>query len=176
MATTASPSPSRVRCRPVLSVAVTLAAIGLLMTIGSAVAADRLPDAVGHGLSHLFVGGPLAWLLTAALRSWPPARAIAPGRLGRRVALVGLAGVVTGQVLEVVGARVGEPSASAVEELAHTAGMVVTTLSMLVLVVGCVLALAAATRDGAVPRWVAAIVAVVIVVAFAAMVVGAPGA
>lgn len=169
------PPRSRVRRRPGLSVLVAIAAVGLLLNVAGAAGVDRLPASLGHALSHLFVAAPLAWLLTAMARSWPPARQVPPGRLARRMALIGLAGVVTGQALEVLGARVDEPAASEVEQVAHTAGLVVTNLSMLCVVLGGVLALVAATRDRALPRWVATIVAVVVVAGFAAMVVGEPG-
>lgn len=175
MANTASARLTSVRGRPVLGVLVAIAAIGVLVTVGSAAVGDRLPDPLGHALSHLFVGAPLGWLLMSALRWWPPAREIAPGRLGRRVSLVGIGGVVTGQAFEIGGARVDEPAATALEGIAHTVGMVVTTSSMLVLAIGAVLVLVAATRDRAVPRWVAGILAVLLFVALGAMIVGVPG-
>ncbi|MBW3578991.1 MAG: hypothetical protein KY462_14875 [Actinobacteria bacterium] len=59
--------------------------------------------------------------------------------------------------------------------MAHTVGMVVTTFSMLILAVGAVLALVAATRDRAVPRWVAAPIAVLTLGALTMMFAGAPG-
>ncbi len=176
MANTASERVTAVLSRPVLSVLATIALIGLLMTVGSAAGGDRLPDSVGHALSHLFVGAPLGLLLVAVLRWWPPAREIAPGRLGRRIAVIGMTGVVTGQLFEIVGARVDEPAATPLEGVAHTVGMVVTTLSMLILGIGSVLALVAATRDRAVPRWLAAIIAVLVLGALTMMFVGAPGA
>lgn len=166
----------RVSSRPLFTVVTTGAVITLLMTVaGAAGAGDRLPASLGHGLGHFFVAAPLGWLLVSMLRRWPPAREVAPGRLGRRMAVVGVAGVLVGQLLEVVGARVDEPSATGLEVASHTAGMVVTSLSMLILAVGGVLALVAAARDGAVSRWVAAIVAVSMLVAVAMMMVGAPG-
>lgn len=167
----------RVSSRPLFTVVTAVATIALLMTVG--VVADlgeRLPASLGHGLSHLFVAAPLAWLLVSMLRRWPPAREVAPGYLGRRMSVIGVAGVVVGQVLEVAGARVDEPSATGLEAAAHTAGQVVTSLSMLVLAVGAVLALTAAARDGAVPRWLAAIIAVLMLAVFAMMMIGPPGA
>lgn len=161
--------------RPVGSVLATIAVIAALMTIGGVAGGDRLPEPVGHALSHLFVGAPLGVLLVVVLRRWPPPRPTAPGRLARRVVVIGLAGVVTGQLLEIVGARVDEPGATTLEEIAHTAGMIVSTLSMLTLAVGGILALAAATREGAVPRWAAAILVVVVLGALTVMLVGAPG-
>lgn len=65
--------------------------------------------------------------------------------------------MMTGQFLEITGARVDEPTATALEEFAHAAGMVVTVLSMLTLAAGAGLALVAAARDGAVPQWLAAV-------------------
>ncbi len=175
MADTASPRLTTVLSRPVVGVLAAIAVIALLTMVGSAAGGDRLPDPVGHALSHLFVGAPLGVLLIAALRRWPPARQIAPGRSGRRIAVIGMSGVVTGQFFEIVGARVDEPAATTLEGLAHTVGMVVTTLSMLILAVGAVLALVAATRDRAVPRWLAATIAVVMLGALTMMFVGAPG-
>lgn len=134
-----------------------ISTIAVLMSVGGVVGANRLPDAVGHALSHLSVGVPLGLLLIAALRWWPPARVTRPGRSSRRVVVGGLAGVMTGQFLEITGARVDEPTATALEEFAHAAGMVVTVLSMLTLAAGAGLALVAAARDGAVPQWLAAV-------------------
>lgn len=161
--------------RPVGSVLATIAVIAAFMTIGSVAGGDGLPDAVGHALSHLFVGAPVGVLLVVVLRRWPPPRRTAPGRPARRIVTIGLAGVVTGQLLEVVGARVDEPTATTLEGVAHTAGMIVTTLSMLTLAVGGILALVAGTREGAVPRWAAAILVVLVVGASTVVFVGAPG-
>lgn len=161
--------------RPVGSVLATIAVIAALMTIGGVAGGDRLPEPVGHGLSHFFVGAPLGVLLVVVLRRWPPPRRTAPGHLARTIVTMALAGVVTGQLLEIVGARVDEPTATALEEFAHIAGMIVTTLSMLTLAAGGILALVAATREGAVPRWAAAILVVVGLGALTVMFVGAPG-
>lgn len=178
MATSAaSPRLRGVNSRPLFSVVATVATIALLTAAGAAAgAAGRLPASLGHGLGHLFVAAPLGWLLVSMLRRWPPARELAPGRLGRRMSVIGVAGAVVGQLLETAGARVDEPSATVLEVVAHTAGMVVTNLSMLVLAVGAVLALTAAARDRAVPRWLAAIAALLMLAAFTMMMIGAPGA
>lgn len=158
MNTTAPGRVGSIRRRPALGVLAAVSTIAVLMSVGGVAGANRLPDAVGHALSHLSVGVPLGLLVVAALRWWPPARTTRPGRTSRRVVVAGLAGVVTGQFLEVLGARVDEPTATALEEFAHTAGMIVTILSMLTLAAGAGLALVAAARDGAVPQWLAAVV------------------
>jgi hypothetical protein len=172
---TTAPRPTAALSRPVGSVLVTIAIIAALQTIGGVAGGDRLPEPVGHALSHLFVGAPLGVLLVVVLRRWPPPRRTAPGRLARRLVTVALVGVVAGQLLEVVGARVDEPTATTLEGVAHTAGMIVTTLSMLILAGGGILALVAATRERAVPRWAAAILIVLALGAITVMVVGAPG-
>lgn len=141
--------------RPVVSVVATAAVITVLMTIGEPLA-ERLPDAVAHGLSHLFVGVPLGVLAWAAARRWPPARRARPGRAGRWLVVGALAGMAAGQALEVLGARVDEPGATAAEGLAHTAGQIVSMLSMPVVLVGALASLLAAAREGAVPWWVVA--------------------
>lgn len=175
MATTASGRLlASVRSRPARGVITTIAAIAVLMSVGNLAGANRLPDAVGHALSHLSAGVPLGLLLIATLRWWPPARATSPGRSSRRVVVAGLTGVVTGQFLEVLGARVDELTATAVEEVAHTAGMIVTVLSMLALAVGASLALVAAARDGAVPRWLAAVVTASMLGVLAMLMFGGP--
>lgn len=136
-----------------MTVVGTALVITVLMTAGEPLA-EHLPDAVGHGLSHLFVGVPLGVLAYAAARRWPPARRTSPGRTGRRLVVGALAGLAVGQVLEVVGARVDEPGATALEGLAHTAGQIVSMLAMPVLLLGALTSLLAAARDGAVSWWV----------------------
>ncbi len=158
---------------PWLTVAATFLAIALLLAIGS-VAAPRLPGSTGHAVSHLVIGLPVAGLLFAVLRRWPPARAMRPGRVARGLVTVGLAGVVIGQVLEVVGTRVDEPGATVIEDIAHTAGMIVTTLSLPVVALGTIAALVAAARDGSVPWWVVGLVGVVATALLGVMIVGAP--
>lgn len=139
-----------------MTVAATAVVITVLMTAGEPLLGERLPDAVGHAVSHLFVGVPLGVLAYAAARRWPPARAARPGRVGRRLVVAGLGGLTLGQALEVIGARVDEPRAAAVEVLAHTAGQIVSMLSMPVLLVGTLASLLAAARDGAISWWVVA--------------------
>lgn len=161
--------------RPVMTVAATIIVITVLMTAGEPLLGERLPDAVAHALSHLFVGVPLGALAYAAARRWPPARATRPGRIARRLVVAGLAGLTAGQLLEVVGARVDEPGAAAVEALAHTAGQVVSMLAMPVLLVGALASLLAAARDGAVSWWVVVGVGVAGAALLTFLVVGAPG-
>lgn len=143
-----------------MTVVATASVITVLMTAGEPLLGERLPAAVAHGASHLFVGVPLGFLAWAAARRWPPARPVRPGRAGRWLVVGALAGMAVGQALEVVGARVDEPYATAVEGLAHTAGQIVSMLSMPVLLVGALASLLAAARDGAVPWWVVAAVGV----------------
>ncbi|MBW3659006.1 MAG: hypothetical protein KY457_10235 [Actinobacteria bacterium] len=167
------PDLDAVRRRPALSLAATVAAVAVLMTVGFQLG-EGLSEPVGHALSHVFVGVPVAVLVWFVVRSWPPARVVRPGRLARRLVVVGFSGIVVGQVLEVLGARVDEPDAATWEGVAHTAGMVVTNLSLLVAVIGGALAMVAAARDGAVPRWAAGLVVAVLVVAFGIMTFGGP--
>lgn len=145
--------------RPTVTIVAAMAAIALLVVAASTVG-SRVPNAVGHGLSHLAPALPIAVVLFAALRRWPPARPTRPGRFGRRLVVAGLAGTVTGQLLEIVGARVGEPGALAVEAVAHTSGQIVTILSMPVLLVGMLASLFAAAREGDVPWWVLIVVGI----------------
>lgn len=159
--------------RPTVTVVAAIAAMALLVAAGFTVV-GRVPDAMGHALSHLAPALPIAVVLFAALRRWPPARLTRPGRFGRRLVVAGLAGMVTGQLLEIVGARVGEPSALAVEAVAHTAGQTVTVLSMPVLLVGMLASLLAAARDGDVPWWVLVIVGIGAAGLFGFLLVGAP--
>lgn len=162
--------------RPPVTAAATVGVIAVLMTLGGLTLEGRVPDAVGHALSHAFVAIPVAALTAAAVRWWPPARRTAPGRLARLTAVAGLSGIVVGQVLEIAGARVDEPGATDVEGLLHTAGQIVTTLALLTAVTGGMLALVAAVRDGVIPRWTAAVVAVVVGIALMFVIVGSPGA
>ncbi len=161
--------------RPAVTVAATIAVIAVLMMLGGLALQGRVPDAVGHAASHAFVGIPVALLVAAAVRWWPPARRTAPGRLARWMTVSGLTGIVVGQVLEIAGARVGEPGATYVEGLLHTAGQIVTNLALLAAVAGGMLALVAAVREGVIPRWIAVVVAVVVAVALMFLIVGAPG-
>lgn len=161
--------------RPAVSVLATVAGVVVLMTLGGVTLAGRTSEAVGHALSHVFVAGPVALLGVLAIRSWPPP-APSWGRLwGRRVALLGIVGIAAGQVLEILGARVDEPDATAIEAVAHTVGMIVTTLSLLTAATGGSLALLAAARDHAVPRWVAGVVVLLVAAALTFLIVGAPG-
>ncbi|MBW3577618.1 MAG: hypothetical protein KY462_07770 [Actinobacteria bacterium] len=174
VATTASGRLGSIRRRPALSVLAAIGTIALLMSIGGVAGADRLPEAVGHAMSHLSVGLPLALLLIAALHWWPPARATRPGWVARRAVVAGLGGVVTGQFLEIAGARVDEPTGTALEGLSHTAGMVITMLSMLALAAGAGLALVAAARDGAVPRRLAVVVVALMIGVLGVLTFGGP--
>ncbi|MDP8968922.1 MAG: hypothetical protein M3N52_00090 [Actinomycetota bacterium] len=128
----------------------------------------------GHGLSHLIVAALLGLLLLAVLRRWPAARRTPPGRLARRMVVFGLGGVVGGQLLEVLGARVDEPGALWVEELAHTAGQVLTMIALIALLVGAVLSLLAGARERAVPWWVVGVVAVVCIGLLVVAFIGVP--
>lgn len=157
--------------KPWVTVVAAAAAIALLVAAGSMVAGD-VPEAVGHGLSHLAPALPIAFLLFAALRRWPPARATRPGRLGRRLVVVGLAGVLMGQLLEIAGARVDEPAALAAEAVAHTAGQIVTILSMPVLLLGMLASLLAGARGGDVPWWVLIVIGITGVGLFVFLLVG----
>ncbi len=173
-AAAAAPSPTAQTWRPTVTVVAAIAAIAALMPLAEGLLAERLPDAAGHGLSHFVVALPMGMLLFAALFRWPPARATRPGRLGRRLVVVGLAGVVIGQLLEVVGARVDEPGALAMEGGAHTAGQIVTMLSLPVLLVGTLASLLAAAREGDVPWWVVVLVAIGAAGLLGFMMIGAP--
>lgn len=148
----------------------------VLLSLAGSLLADRVDDWVGHGLGHAVVAFPVAVLTAAAVRVWPPPRAVAPGRLARGIVVVGLAGVATGQVLEALGARVDERGAHALEELAHTAGQVVTMLSMPVLLAGAGVAAVAAARSGAAPTWLVALGVVVATAGLLLLFAGAPGA
>lgn len=158
-----------------MTVASTAAAIAVLMTVGSLTLEGNVAPAVGHGISHAFAAIPVAVLAYAALRRWPPARRARPGRLARRVAVVGIVGIVVGQVLEILGARVDQPRATAVEGAFHTAGQIVTIVALLAAAAGGMLALIAAAREGVVPWWVVVFVAVVVGGALVFLTVGAPG-
>lgn len=159
--------------RPTVTIVAAMAAIALLVATGSTVG-SRVPDAVGHGLSHLAPTLPIAVVLFAALRRWPPARPTRQGHFGRRLVVAGLTGMVTGQLLEIVGARVGEPGALAVEAVAHTAGQIVTILLMPVLLVGMLASLLAAAREGDVPWWVLVAVGVGAAGLFGLLLIGTP--
>lgn len=134
----------------------TIAAIVFLSAIGS-VLADRISEWLAHGLGHAVVALPVGALAVLARRAWPAPRALAPGRLARSIVVFGLGGLATGQLLEVLGARVDEPNAHAIEEIGHTAGQIVTILSMLLLLAGVVMTAIAGARAGAVPRWLVAL-------------------
>ncbi len=155
---------------------VLVAVVGIAaFAAGGSLVADRVPPAAGHAISHIAVGVPVGFLFFVAVRRWPPPRASWPGRLGRRLVLAGLAGVATGQLLEIGGARVDEAGALLAEQIAHTAGQIVTMLSMPVLLVGTLASLAAGVRAGAVPWWVAALVGIVAAAVLGFLIVGAPG-
>lgn len=144
------------------------------MVLGGVLLAPRVPTPVGHGISHAVIAVPFAVVVVVALRRWPPPRRTPPGRIARRLAVVGLSGFVLGQMLEIVGSRVDEPSATAAEAAAHTAGQIVTTLSLPIAVAGGGLALVAASRERAVPGWVVAVIAVAAGAVLLLMIVGAP--
>lgn len=150
------------RCRrwsPPATVAGTAAAIAVLAAAASLVRPD-LPPSAGHALSHLVTAVPLAALTAAAVRRWPPARATFPGRAGRRLVIAGLAGILLGQVLEVLGARVDDiGAASTLESGAHAVGQIVTTLCLLVVLAGTIASLAAAVRERALPGLAAILLA-----------------
>lgn len=160
---------------PAVSVGVTLAAVVASSLAGSLVAA-RVPDWVGHGVGHAVVAVPVAVLAVLAVTAWPPPKAVAPSALARRVLVAALLGVAAGQFLEVLGARVDEPGALALEGAAHTAGQVMTMLSMPALLAAGGLSAVAAGRAGTAPKWLLCAGFVVAVVAFIALFAGAPGA
>lgn len=159
--------------KPIITVAATAVAIAALIGIAS-IFVDRFPAWVGHGLSHALPLVPLLFLVGVASRHWPPPHAARPGRTGRRVVLAGLWGVCLGQVLEVVGARVDAPGATLVEGVAHVAGQIVTMLSLPLVIVGMIGCLVAGSREGAVPKWGVAVVAVLAAGVFMMMMIGAP--
>ncbi len=165
-------APQRV-WRPWLTVVAVAVSIAATVALGSLIQND-LPPSAGHGLSHFLPAVGMAVLLFGVVRRWPPARTVRPGRAARRLLILGLAGVVTGQLLEVIGARVDEPTATAIEEIAHTAGMIVTTLSLPIVLLATVAALVAAGRDRAIPWWVVGAVAIAGVGLLTMMIVGAP--
>lgn len=137
--------------------------------------ANRIPESLEHGLGHLAVVLPISVILFGALRRWPPARPSRAGRLGRRLVVIGLAGIVTGGVLEIAGARVDEPGALAIETMVHAVGQIVATLSMLLLLAGGLISLFVGARSGDVSWWVLVVVAVVAAGLFGFLVMGAPG-
>ena len=151
-----------------------IAAVGVLMALGGALLAPRVPVAVGHGISHAVAALPFAVVVVAALRWWLPPRRTSPGPLARVVVVLGLSGFVVGQLLEIVGSRVDEPNATPAEALAHTAGQVVTNLSLVTMVAGGVLALVAASREDALPKWLAAVVAAGVIAMLLFMMFGSP--
>lgn len=166
--------PTKSTWRPTVTTLLAAAAIALLVSAVSATA-NRISESLQHGLGHLAVVLPISVVLFAVLRRWPPARPTRPGRLGRRLVVIGLAGLVMGGVLETAGARVDEPGALAVEAVAHTAGQIVTTLSMPVLLAGVLASLLAGAREGDVSWWVVIVVAVVATGLFGLLLIGAPG-
>lgn len=159
---------------PAVSVAATLAAIVVLSVAGSLLS-NRMSESLAHGLGHAAVGVPVAVLGVVALWAWPQPAGSPWGRAARRVVVGGLFGVATGQLLELLGARVGESAAHAIEEVAHTAGQIVTMLSMLVLLAGAGLAAASATRSGRAPKWLVAVGIVLALAIFVFLFAGAPG-
>ena len=159
---------------PAVSVAVALAIIVVLSLAGSLLA-NRMSQWLGHGIGHAVVAVPVSVLAVFALRAWPPPKAMASSRAARRIVIAGFLGVATGQLLEVLGARVDEPNAHPVEEVAHTAGQIVTMLSMLVLLAGAGVAAVSAAQTGAAPKWLVAVGLLVAVAAFIFLFIGAPG-
>lgn len=155
------------------SVLGTIAVIAFLSLAGSLVA-DRISEWLGHGLGHAVVTLPVAALAVLAVRIWPPSRTVAPGRAGRLLVVLGLAGLATGQLLEVLGMRVDEPNAHAIEEIAHTAGQIVTVLSMPVLLAGGLTTAIAGARAGAVPRWLVALISLIAIGLVLFMLLGGP--
>lgn len=160
--------------RPSWTAFATAVAIAVLVA-GFSQVADRVPPAVEHALSHIAVGLPVGLLFLAAVRRWPAADAARPGRSGRWLVLAGLAGVAVGQLLEVAGARVDEAGALVTEEIAHTAGQIVTMLSMPVLLLGTLASLVAGLRTGRVPWRVAVLVGAAAAAGLGFLIVGAPG-
>lgn len=156
--------------RPTVTIFATVASIAALMTLLE----DTVSGWRGHGLSHLIVAVLSALLLFAVLRRWPPARRTLPGKLARRMVVLGLGGVVGGQLLEVLGARVDEPGALAVEELAHTAGQVVTMIPFVAVLAGAVLSLLAGAREQAVAWWVVGVVAAASIGLLVVALIGVP--
>lgn len=161
--------------RPAVSVAIAIGVVAVLTALGGATLADAVSPAVAHGLSHAFAGIPIAVLAFAAARRWPAPRTTPPARVARRLTVVGLAIFAAGQVLEILGARVDQPGATTFEGMAHTAGQVVTTLALLTAVVGGVLAVTAGVREGAIPVWIAVVVAALLAVPLLFILLGAPG-
>lgn len=156
-----------------VSVLGTIAVIVFLSLVGSLLA-NRISEWLGHGLGHGVVSLPVAALVVLAVKIWPAPRTVAPGRAARSIVVLGLAGLATGQLLEVLGARVDEPNAHAIEEIAHTAGQIVTVLSMLVLLTGGLLTGVAGARAGAVPRWLVAVISLAAVGLVLVMLLGGP--
>lgn len=99
---------------------------------------------------------------------------MAPGRLARTIVVFGLGGLAAGQLLEVLGARVDEPDARAIEEILHTAGQIVTILSMPVLLLGGVMTAIAGVRAGALPRWLVALGSLIALGLVSFMLLGGP--
>jgi hypothetical protein len=134
------------------STVVAVALLVVLMAIGSYVEPDR-PGWAGHLISHVAGGLPIVLLLAAALRWWPPPRAVRPGRPARWTVLGGLGMLAAGQVVEAVSAPLEYPNSGTL----HTTGGLVTGLGLLILVLGASLALVAAIRERALPVWTALI-------------------
>lgn len=174
MTDTAGSSDGTAHWRPLVTVLAALAAIVLFMGIGGNVVEGMGPSWFGHGLSHALVALPLLLLVAVAAPRWPPPHAARPGRTGRRIVLIGLWGVISGQLLEVMGARVDEPGSLLVEGVAHTAGQIVTMLSLPLVIVGTLACLVAGAREGAVPQWAVWLTGVAAVALFMFMVIGAP--
>lgn len=151
----------------------TIAAVVFLSVIGS-VLANGISEWVGHGLGHAVVALPVGALAVLARRAWPAPRAVAPGRLARTIVVFGLGGLAAGQLLEVLGARVDEPDARAIEEILHTAGQIVTILSMPVLLLGGVMTAIAGVRAGALPRWLVALGSLIALGLVLVMLLGGP--
>lgn len=156
-----------------VSVLGTIAVIVFLGLVGSLVV-NRLSEWLGHGLGHAAVSLPVAALAVLAVKAWPAPRTVAPSRAARLIVVVGLAGLAIGQLLEMLGARVDEPNAQAIEEIAHTAGQIVTVLSMLVLLAGGLMTAVAGARAGALPKWLVALISLVAIGFVFFMLLGAP--
>jgi hypothetical protein len=159
--------------QPVPSTAAAVSAL-VVLTAAWVVLGRGFSPPVAHGVSHLVVAVPVAALAYAAWRRWPPARATAPGATGRLLIVIGLVSFAVGGVVEMIGARVGQIGVASWERTAHAVGQVITLLALLVLAVGFALAVTAAARDRALPRWSLALVPVALL-ALGMLVMGAPG-
>lgn len=149
-------------------------AIILLLAFAGSLFADRLSASLGHGIGHAAVALPVVALAVLAVKVWPRPRDVAPGRVARVIVVMGLAGLATGQLLEVLGARVDQPNAHGIEALAHTAGQIVTVLSLPVLLAGGLMTLIAAARARVVPIWLVVLTSLVATGLVLFMLLGGP--